>query len=108
MLLARVIRLDLRSLSVAAFHISRRCTDPIQPHNASPPPLDRHQDDDYGDDDDDDDEGASPNSHKHFFPYMGFCASIWDNVRHHCHRHHHHHHIQKSKSINTEACLIAH
>ena len=51
--------------------------------------------------------GASPNSHKHFFPYMGFCASIWDNVRHHCH-HHHHHHIQKSKSINTEACLIAH
>ena len=51
--------------------------------------------------------GASPNSHKHFFPYMGFCASIWGNVRHHCH-HHHHHHIQKSKSINTEACLIAH
>ena len=44
-----------------------------------------------------------------FFPYMGSCASIWDNVRHHCHRHHHHHHhIQKSKSINTEACLIAH
>ena len=36
--------------------------------------------------------GASPNSHKHFIPYMGFCASIWDNVRHHCHRHHHHHH----------------
>ena len=59
-------------------------------------------------DDDDDDDGASPNSHKHFFPYMGFCASIWGNVRHHCHRHHHHHHIQKSKSINTEACLIAH
>ena len=59
-------------------------------------------------DDDDDDDGASPNSHKHFFPYMGFCASIWDNVRHHCHHHHHHHHIQKSKSINTEACLIAH
>ena len=52
--------------------------------------------------------GASPNSHKHFFPCMGFCASIWDNVRHHCHHHHHHHHIQKSKSINTEACLIAH
>ena len=52
--------------------------------------------------------GASPNSHKHFFPYMGFCVLIWDNVRHHCHRHHHHHHIQKSKSINTEACLIAH
>ena len=53
--------------------------------------------------------GASPNSHKHFFPYMGSCASIWDNVRHHCHHHHHHHHhIQKSKSINTEACLIAH
>ena len=38
MLLARVIRLDLRSLPVAAFHISRRCTDPIQPHNASRPP----------------------------------------------------------------------
>ena len=53
-------------------------------------------------------DGASPNSHKHFFPYMGFCASIWNNVRHHCHHHHHHHHIQKSKSINTEACLIAH
>ena len=52
--------------------------------------------------------GASPNSHKHFFPYMGFRVSIWDNVRHHCHHHHHHHHIQKSKSINTEACLIAH
>ena len=37
MLLARVIRLDL-PLPVAAFHISRRCTDPIQPHNASRPP----------------------------------------------------------------------
>ena len=60
------------------------------------------------DDDGDSVDGASPNSHKHFFPYMGFCASIWDNVRHHCHHHHHHHHIQKSKSINTEACLIAH
>ena len=55
MLLARVIRLDLRSLSVAAFHISRRCTDPIQPHNASPPPLDRHQDDD--DDDEEEEKG---------------------------------------------------
>ena len=53
-------------------------------------------------------QGVHPNSHKHFFPYMGFCASIWGNVRHHCHHHHHHHHIQKSKSINTEACLIAH
>ena len=53
MLLARVIRLDL-PLLVAAFHISKPCTDPIQPHNASPPPLDRHQDDDYGDDQDDD------------------------------------------------------
>ena len=60
------------------------------------------------DDYDDEVDGASPNSHKHFFPYMGFCVSIWDNVCHHCHRHHHHHHIQKSKSINTEACLIAH
>ena len=39
-------------------------------------------------------DGASPNSHKHFFPYMGFCALIWDNVCHHCHRHHHHHHHQ--------------
>ena len=58
--------------------------------------------------DDDVDDGASPNSHKHLFPYMCFCASIWDNVRHHCHHHHHHHHIQKSKSINTVACLIAH
>ena len=55
--------------------------------------------------DDDVDDGASPNSHKHLFPYMCFCASIWDNVRHHCHHHHHHHHIQKSKSINTVACL---
>ena len=65
--------------------------------------------DDIDGDADNDDDGASPNSHKHFFPYMGFCASIWDNVRHHCHRHHHHHHhIQKSKSINTEACLIPH
>ena len=56
MLLARVIRLDLRSLSVAAFHISNRCTDPIQPHNASPPPLDRHQDDDYGDEEEEEEE----------------------------------------------------
>ena len=39
---------------------------------------------DVGDDDDDGGNGgASPNSHKHFFPYMGSCASIWDNVRHH-------------------------
>ena len=40
---------------------------------------------DVGDDDDDDggNGGASPNSHRHFFPYMGSCASIWDNVRHH-------------------------
>ena len=69
------------------------------------------EDDDYDDYDDHRHyDGASPNSHKHFFPYMGSCASIWDNVRHHCHHHHHHHHhhIQKSKSINTEACLIAH
>ena len=73
-----------------------------------------HNDDDDDDDEDEEDvdgddggkHGASPNSHKHFFPYMGFCVSIWDNVRHHCHRHHHHHHIQKSKSINTEAYLI--
>ena len=31
--------------------------------------------------------GVHPNSHKHFIPYMGFCASIWDSVRHHCHHH---------------------
>ena len=24
--------------------------------------------------------GVHPNSHKHFIPYMGFCASIWDSV----------------------------
>ena len=70
--------------------------------------VDDDDNDDDGDNDDGSDDGASPNSHKHFFPYMGFCASIWNNVRHHCHHHHHHHHIQKSKSINTEACLIAH
>ena len=51
--------------------------------------IDRNDDDD--DDDDDDDGGVHPNSHKHFIPYMGFCASIWDSVRHHCHHHHHHH-----------------
>ena len=34
--------------------------------------------------------GVHPNSHKHFIPYMGFCASIWDSVRHHCHHHYHH------------------
>ena len=44
---------------------------------------------------DDDKEGVHPNSHKHFIPYMGFCASIWDSVRHHCHHHHHHHDHQK-------------
>ena len=70
--------------------------------------MDGDDDDDDGGGDDDDDDGASPNSHKHFFPYMGFCASIWDNVRHNCHHHHYYHHIQKSKSINTVACLIAH
>ena len=40
---------------------------------------------------DDVDDGVHQKSHKHFIPYMVFCASIWDNVRHHCHRHHHHH-----------------
>ena len=35
--------------------------------------------------------GVHPKSHKHLIPYMGFCASIWDSVRHHCHHHHHHH-----------------
>ena len=49
--------------------------------------------------DEDDDgggaDGVHPNSHKHFIPYMGFCASIWDSVRHHCHHHHHHHDHQK-------------
>ena len=34
--------------------------------------------------------GVHPKSHKHFIPYMGFCASIWDIVRHHCHHHHDH------------------
>ena len=67
-----------------------------------------HDDQDVQDDHHDDHDGASPKSHKHFIPYMGFCASIWDNVRHHCHHHHYCHHIQKSKSINTVACLIAH
>ena len=43
------------------------------------------------DDDDDGGDGVHLNSHKHFIPYMGFCASIWDSVRHHCHHHHHHH-----------------
>ena len=50
---------------------------------------------------DDDHDGVHPNSHKYFFPYMGFCASIWDNVRHHCHRHHHHHHHQKWRCERT-------
>ena len=44
---------------------------------------------------DDDGDGVHPNSHKHFIPYMGFCASLWDSVRHHCLPHHHHHHHQK-------------
>ena len=48
--------------------------------------------DDASDDDGDGGDGVHPNSHKHFIPYMGFCASIWDSVRHHCHHHHHHHH----------------
>ena len=30
-------------------------------------------------------DGASPKSHTHKIPYMEFCVSIWDNVRHHCH-----------------------
>ena len=65
MLLARVIRLDLRSLPVAAFHISRRCTDPIQPHNASRPPLESHQDDDDDDDDDDEEEEEEEKEGEH-------------------------------------------
>ena len=65
MLLARVIRLDLRSLSVAAFHISNRCTDPIQPHNASRPPVDRHQDDDVDDDDEEEDEEEEKEGEHH-------------------------------------------
>ena len=52
-------------------------------------------DDDVDDDVDGDGDGVHPNSHKHFIPYMGFCASIWDSVRHHCHHHHHHHDHQK-------------
>ena len=43
-------------------------------------------------DDDDNGDGVHPNSHKHFIPFMGFCASIWDSVCHHCHHCHHHHH----------------
>ena len=45
--------------------------------------------------------GVHPNSHKHFIPYMGFCASIWDSVRHHCHHHHHHHDHQKWRCERT-------
>ena len=52
-------------------------------------------DDEDGDDDDEEEDGVHPNSHKHFIPYMGFCASIWDSVRHHCHHHHNHHDHQK-------------
>ena len=59
----------------------------------------REEDGDDGDGDDgdvdEDGDGVHPNSHKHFIPYMGFCASIWDSVRHHCHHHHHHHDHQK-------------
>ena len=56
----------------------------------------RHDDDDDKVDHEDDSEGVHPNSHKHFIPYMGFCASIWDSVRHHCHPppHHHHDHLK--------------
>ena len=71
--------------------------------------LHHHHDyDHYNHDHPNDHYGASRKSHTHKIPYMGFCASIWDNVRHHCHHHHYYHHIQKSKSINTVACLIAH
>ena len=45
--------------------------------------------------------GLHPKSHKHFIPYMGFCASIWDSVRHHYHHHHHHHHHQKWRCERT-------
>ena len=57
--------------------------------------VDHNSEDDADDDDDDDLSGVHPNSHKHFILYMGFCASIWDSVRHHCHHHHHHHDHQK-------------
>ena len=51
---------------------------------------------DYTKDDDYDDyDGVQQKSHKHFIPYMVFCASIWDSVRHHCHHHHDHHDHQK-------------
>ena len=68
---------------------------------------DKDDDDDDEDDDDDDDDdcedGVHPNSHKHFIPYMGFCASLWDSVRHHClpYHHHHHHHHQKWRCERT-------
>ena len=52
--------------------------------------------DDDGDyDGDDNHDGVHPKSHKHKIPCMGFCASVWDSVRHHCHHHHHHHDHQK-------------
>ena len=51
--------------------------------------------------DNDNEVGVHPNSHKHFIPYMGFCASIWDSVRHHCHHHYHHHDHQKWRCDRT-------
>ena len=53
--------------------------------------CDHDGEDDVSYKDGDGNDGVHPNSHKHFIPYMGFCASIWDSVRHHCHHHHHHH-----------------
>ena len=63
------------------------------------------RDDDDKDGDVDDGGGVHPNSHKHFIPYMGFCASIWNSVRHHCH----HHHISSSSSseMDSEAATRA-
>ena len=60
------------------------------------PDYDDHVDDDGGDHD-----GVHQKSHKHFIPYMGFCASIWDSVRHHCH--HHHGNIDV---INYQSCCV--
>ena len=54
--------------------------------------CDHDGEDDVSYKDGDGNDGVHPNSHKHFIPYMGFCASIWDSVRHHCHHHHHHDH----------------
>ena len=67
---------------------------------------DSDDDDVRNDDSRDDDSGVHPNSHKHFIPYMGFCASIWDSVRHHCHHCHHHHQKRRCERTALEQILI--